>query len=298
MAKARGQFQQSLALETAGDFGGALNLLREVSAIKMTPQVRFHIATCEEGLGKLTAAVGDYQLALGDAQDSKADDVVQEATTRLAAAKARLPKIIIKRGKGAETAQISLDGVSLGSSSIGIEIAVDPGPHAIEARTPGAPPFAKQLDIAEKERKTMEVVLTKTIEAVAPPVTSGAHSPVEPPPPEEKKTTLVPYVVGGVGVASLAASGVFFLLRSGTVKDLDAACGPNRDACPSSSKSTFESGKTYTLLGDITLATGVVGVGVAMVLLLRKPSEPSTAALRLVPAAPSSGAGASLVGSF
>src|SRR5689334_16529333 len=49
--KARAQFQQGLALETAGDWAGALSLFVQVAAVKLTPQVRFHVGLCEEHLG-------------------------------------------------------------------------------------------------------------------------------------------------------------------------------------------------------------------------------------------------------
>ena len=56
---AREQFAQALSLQTAGDWAGALTLLKEVAAIKPTPQVRFNIALCEEKLGRLVAALGE-----------------------------------------------------------------------------------------------------------------------------------------------------------------------------------------------------------------------------------------------
>src|SRR3954465_5441177 len=64
---ARGKFQQAIELERAGDFAQALRLLREVGQLKMTPQVRYHIAVCLDNLGQLVAAVGSYELALADA---------------------------------------------------------------------------------------------------------------------------------------------------------------------------------------------------------------------------------------
>ena len=55
--RAREQFGQALSLQTGGDWAGALALLKEVAAVKPTPQVRFNIALCEERLGRLVAAI-------------------------------------------------------------------------------------------------------------------------------------------------------------------------------------------------------------------------------------------------
>jgi tetratricopeptide (TPR) repeat protein len=128
LTKARSQFQQALALETAGDWAGSLSLLQEVAAVKMTPQVRFNMALCEEHLGRLAMALGDYRLALVEAEGAKAQNVAEQVPGKIDALNARIPKIVIKRGMGAEFATISLDGVSLGPSSIGSEMPVDPGP--------------------------------------------------------------------------------------------------------------------------------------------------------------------------
>src|ERR1700712_2463504 len=84
---AREQFSQALSLQTGGDWAGALALLKEVAAVKPTPQVRFNIALCEERLGRLVAALGDYELAASDAQTEKAEQVAQEVDLQLEALK-------------------------------------------------------------------------------------------------------------------------------------------------------------------------------------------------------------------
>src|SRR5450432_2949874 len=94
---AREQFSQALSLQTGGDWAGALALLKEVAAVKPTPQVRFNIAICEERLGRLVAALGDYELAASDAQTEKTDQVRQEVDARLESLKARLPRVVVSR---------------------------------------------------------------------------------------------------------------------------------------------------------------------------------------------------------
>src|SRR5678815_2007627 len=102
LKKAREQFGQALALQTAGDWTGALTLLKEVAAVKSTPQVRFNMALCEEKLGRLVAALGDYELAAADARAEKADQVAEEVEARREALSQKIPKLTVKRGAGAE----------------------------------------------------------------------------------------------------------------------------------------------------------------------------------------------------
>lgn len=310
--RARALFQEGLQLEAGGNFAGALGKFEEVAQLKRTPQVLFHIALCQEKLGKLVAAVGGYRLvALEGGDDPKNAQVVQAAREALAGLEKKVPSLTIKRGKGADLAKILLDGVELGATTLDKPQQVDPGAHSLEATHPNKQPFKEVVKIGEGESKTIEVTLKDKPAAKEPP-------PDEPPPGETppgpvkppgdtvpKESSVVPYVVLGAGAASLVASGVFFYLRSSAISDLDGKCRGN--LCPDSIKSTSDSGKSSTLLGNITLGLGVVGVGVGTVLLLTSGSskEKSTAVLRprsrsldvVIHPGPQGG-GASLVGTF
>src|SRR6478735_858888 len=173
LKRAREQFAQALALQTGGDWAGALALLKEVAAVKPTPQVRFNIALCEERLGLLVAALGDYELAGSDAQAQKADQVRQEVDARLESLKARVPRVVVKRGEGADSATISLDGVSLGDSVLDSPLPVDPGPHVVEGAAAGFLPFKQSFRVAEQQTETIEVRLDP----------EPAKVPAPPPPP-------------------------------------------------------------------------------------------------------------------
>ena len=168
LTEARGKFQQAIELEQAGNWGGALRLFREVGQVRMTPQVRFHIGVCEENLGRLAVALGSYELALRDAE-SVGGDFSVEVTQKVEALRARIPKIVVERGPGAEAAIIELDGVALGASSIGIELPVDPGPHAISARAPGHEAFAVTVNAAEGGKERVKVELERSRSPETPP---------------------------------------------------------------------------------------------------------------------------------
>lgn len=282
---AREQFGQALALQTAGDWAGALTLLKEVAAVKSTPQVRFNMALCEERLGKLVAALGDYELAAADARAEKADQVAEEVERRLEALRQRIPRITVNRGSGAEAAIISLDGVSLGDQVIGTPMPTDPGPHTVEARSPGFKPFRQSLRLAEQQSEELEIVLEP--EPAPPPEVRPA-----PPPPLRGRSRVYGYVVGGVGVASLATAGVFLGLRHGKISDLDKAC-PDRQ-CPSSAQqSDIDTGKLYNTVANVTLVVGAVALATGVVLVLTGgPTTASSVAL-----APAPG-GAQLLGKF
>jgi tetratricopeptide (TPR) repeat protein len=290
---AREQFGQALALQTGGDWAGALALFKEVAAVKPTPQVRFNIALCEERLGRLVAALGDYELAGSDAQAQKADQVRQEVDARLESLKARVPRVVVSRGEGAEAATISLDGVPLGDSVLNAPLPVDPGPHIVEATYAGYQQFKQSFRVTEQQNLTIVVKLQPNPTPVLPVLVAPAPRPA----PQSMRTA--GYVVGGAGIASLLASGAMFVLRHNAISDLDKQCGPDRASCPDSARSTVDRGKLYTTLGDVTLAIGAVSLATGALLVVLGGHSSERASLALAPSAMgTTGGGASLFGRF
>jgi PEGA domain len=303
LSRARAHFQQGTELEAAGNWTQALTLFRDVGQVKMTPQVRFHIALCEEHLGRYTSALGGYRLALEDAGRVHAASFKTTVTQHVQDLESRIPKLTVTRGKGAAGATIQLDGVELGISSIGTPIAVDPGPHTLTAKAIGYQPFEKTFDIEEKQKQTLEVDL-QAAPSTAPELssTSSGSSSDQLGAQPKPHSKVVAYVVGGVGIAGLGASGVFYYLRQKSISDLDSACGADHQHCPASSKSTYDAAKRYNILAPVALGVGVAGVGTAIVLLVAghhsNTDKADHAGLSLEPAAPASDAGMSLVGKF
>jgi hypothetical protein len=272
--RARTLYRQGLSLEAAGDWAGALAKFEDVARVKLTPQVRYHIGRSKEQLGRLNEALGDYRLAEYEAQQADAKELA-EITRARQELEARVPKLVITRGKGAESARIELDGVELGDARVGKEVNVDPGPHRIVAKV-AAGSFEQTINVAERESKSVELVppsdLGKQTAPPPPPSEPTAEAEVSTTPVETSRSPL-PWIIGGVGAASLVASGVFYMLRRGAESDLVDGC--EGDVCPERLRDTQDKGETYTTISRVTLGVGVVGIGVAVVwLATRGPAKP------------------------
>ncbi len=271
--QARMMFHQGLELEQAGNWAGALRMFRDVSQVKMTPQVRFHIALCEENLGKLIAALGGYELALAEA-DSVGESFRVEVEEKIAAVRSRIPKLVIERGDGADAAKVELDGVLLGSSSIGVDVPVDPGPHVVTATAPGFEDFSTTIDLAEETTQTVTLTLAET--EVAPVEEEPVEE--EPEPPPEKKFPIVPVSLIGGGGVLLLGSGAMLLMRSVALNDFRSLC-PG-DLCPPKSQLSdadqdeIEKSRsrvaTYGVLSPVLAVAGVGAAGVGVFLLVRE----------------------------
>ena len=297
LKKARGQFQRGIELEQAGNFSEAIQQFREVGQVRMTPHVRFHIAFCEEGLGRLVTALGGYELAHSEA-DQVGADFKAEVDAAVKQLKERIPKLVIERGAGADAATVQLDGVDLGASSLGVEVPLDPGPHSVVAVAPGFKQFTTTAEL--KEREVTRVVLELEVEPVPPPSAGPPPKEIvvirqEPPP-----ARLVPYVIGGAGIAALIGSGVLFVLKQTTEAELEKNC-PDPKNCSTEYQDTHERLQFYYYAAPIAAGVGVAAVGVAVYMLyFQKPKATATkaASLAVVPGGPSGLLGATVTGTF
>jgi hypothetical protein len=308
IAKAREQFRQGLSLEAAGDFARALKEFKEVALVKSTPQVRFHIGVCQERTGDLVQALGTYRLALHEAHEAKAVDVEGPAQEAVTALEPRVPQLTLSRGKGAQGAEVILDGEALGATAIGSPLPVNPGPHQLKAMAPQRIDMNIEFTVAEGEKKEIKLALEEA-PVVAPP--PSIAPPGDQPKPEPKKSTVMRttgFVVGGAGIVGLGLSGLFFGLRAGAISSADAKCGPDRLHCTATQSAVqpdIDSGKTWSAASTASFVVGVAALAVGGGLLLLAPStgakdtkKERKAELRVAPGAAGANGGLTFLGRF
>jgi hypothetical protein len=266
--KARTLFQEAVALAAANNCAGALVKYKAVVQVKMTPQVAFNIAECEERLGRLVSALGNYRLAASLAGDDKrAQNVLKEVTGRIDAIEARLPKLTITRGKGADAATIELDGSEIGQVQLGTPMSVDPGPHVIVARSGNKEYVHETVTLAEKDTKTFDVKMDVPRPKVEAPVEEPTPEP-KAPPPKSRVPGIAVTAVGGVALVAGAALLGIGMSKAGTLSS-DPAC--KNGQCPkndTAAMNAYNSGRTLTGAGEVAGLVGLVGAGVGIWLLV------------------------------
>ncbi len=199
--------------------------------MKATAQVSFNIAECEERMGRLAAAVGDYRVAAKTAEgDPKAKDVYAKCGDKIAAIEPRVPKLTITRGSGADSATIELDGVELGVSQLGTEIPVDPGPHVVVGKIGDKVYFRQNVTLEEKEAKPIDVVMKVSNTPIA--VDEPKADKTEEPPPEKPRSRTPGIVIASAGAVSMGIGFVFFAMSQGKISDLNKICGVGQTSCP------------------------------------------------------------------
>jgi hypothetical protein len=302
LAQLRQVFAEGRQLEDRGHWAEALDKFKEVAGVKMTPQVRFHIALCEENLGKLASARRGFELAEAEATQagSSAVEVPPAARQHAEALRARVAHLRVEAKGELVTSKILLDDTPLADKELGTSLEVDPGTHLVELRdAAGKTIFRKEVTLAEKGSEKVEAPTDD--HDVAPP--PGKDVPTTSP-PSSSPSRAPAFAVGAVGLATLAASGVFFGLRASNIATIMQGCkgATGYTGCAPSDQYLVSQGKTYTVVADALVGVGALGVGVGAILFFaltpkKQPTAgapPPAASLRVVPA----GSGVKVIGAF
>jgi hypothetical protein len=204
--------------------------------------------------GKLREAREKF---LACAKDPCPSVVRSDCTKWIGEVDAEMPSIVVKVTRGGSDlteARVSIDGAETSTTLDGTSVAVDPGTHEIVVEPKGEAKLTQKVVVARGEKNRV-VAFT-----VAVPEPAKKDQP-PPPPPEAPASSGPPtwaFVAAGVGVVGLAGFTVFGLAGRAKVNDLESrGCEPR---CPDSD---VRDAKTKFLIGDISLAVGVVSLGLA-----------------------------------
>jgi hypothetical protein len=179
--------------------------------------------------------------------------------------------------------KVTLDGELVAERLDGKPIAVDPGEHTFTFEHAGQTVEEKVLIRTGEKNRPLNVKLKGGAEPPPPP--GGTTAP--PPVTDDGGGSLVPALVaGGIGVVALGSFAFFGLSGKSAVDDLQS-CKPR---C---AESDVDSARTKLIVADISLAVGVVALGVATYLFITRPkasAKVETTGLR-VDVAPTRGGG-------
>ena len=262
--------------------------------------MRYNIGQCEEGLGRIGAALADYELAERQAAgDPKSADVAMLAQSRASALRSRVPRLTLALpGPAPEGLAVTIDNAPIAPASVGVALPVDPGHHTIDATAPRRAPLHREIDI--KERGAIRVVID-----VGPAVPGGDEANATPDPGSSRRTA--GFVVAGLGGAAAITSVIFVVLHNGAVSDLRSAlaqdCGPTgacarNDPTNGSHATLRDSAVRDETFSIVFAASAFAAIGTGAYLLLTPRAAPVAKGAWLSPSAPGAPAGLSLKATF
>lgn len=239
LKRARELFEQGLRLEDESRFREALEAFRKVAAVKVTPQIRYHLGVCLAETGRLREAAKELALAEELAAESKAEDsevVRGSASRRRAEIAKRLSHLSVE--VSAEGDRVTVDDEAWPAK---IEAPIEPGKHLIRIARGDSIRLAREISLREGEH----FVMREDDEATTTTTTT------------RRRIGWWTFATGGAALGSFAAAGVFAFLRSSAISDLESRC-PDRSKCPPEAQGRIDDASSYTSLSNVFLVGGGV----------------------------------------
>jgi len=150
--------------------------------------------------------------------------------------------------------RVWLDGVLLVDRLDGKAFPIDAGDHVVRFEMEGRAPIEENVIIREGE-KNRPLTVTFAAPDVGTQKHGGGH--------------VAAYVLGGLGIAALGVAGVFEVASLDDYASLKNRCAPTQTCSPASVDATQRN--RYVAAGSLGL--GVVSLGVATWLFLRRPPQ-------------------------
>lgn len=316
-AAAQALFDQAKADMAADRYERACPALEESQKLDPALGTLLNLAACYEKMGRTASAWSRFLEAAAAARKSGHPDAERVARDRARALERRLSKLTITVPAAGEPGlEVLRDGVSLGPAEFGVPIPVDPGSHVVSARAPGRKPWQTDVIVSDARSVSTRVPeleqapVEKPVEAPAAKEDAGTTTPPAALPPPEPEAApshtrrTVGYVVGSVGIAAVAAGGVFAALTKSKDNEADKLCnGAGTDVCKDTTEKTryeetVSDAKQNALFAYVGFGVGAAALATGAYLILSDPGDRPKSALTLVPIVDPRGAGVLAQGRF
>jgi hypothetical protein len=201
---------------------------------------------------------------------------------------ARIPevKIQVEAAPGARVT-VTDNGAEVSPATIGAPRKVDPGKHRVVASSPGLVDATTTVDIAEREKRDVRLVLRAAAVAAAPVVVppppappsarpEPAPAPAAPPTPSQGSTQrTIGFVVGGIGVGGVALGAVMGGLVLAKKSTVTANCTDH--VCNAEGKAAADAAPPLAMISTVGFAAGGALLATGLGVVLTAPSKPKDA---------------------
>ncbi len=273
LATAKRLFQEAEQDQRNSRWADALEKLERVVAIKETPGVRFHIAVCQEKLGRLVKALESYERARDLATSTQSDEVLEMVGPEIERMQSRIAKIQIDAPSDVGHLVVHVDQSVHAGIPTGNVLRVDPGTHHVVVKIDGTPRLDRLVSLEEGQSETLEVKDWRgaTSPQPAPKATPSAQPRVE---DTAGGVRTGAWISLGVG-AALGIGGYLAFAKADSLAEESAAVCAASIACDPARADAVRNWDALALGMWIGAAVGV-GTGVALILTDGDAAAPST----------------------
>jgi hypothetical protein len=257
-----------------GDWAAGCAKFQASLELDPAPSTLLNLSRCRERDGKLVEAWYMLQQALKlnrenrGQTDRRREELEGVTLERLAGIERRVPRLRISLTEAPAGVRVRRDGAIQPASTFGEPLPLDPGIHEIVVDAPGFVEERRSVAIVEGQALDVTITLTRLthpiVRSAAPRPNDARSAPPSGGAPSTSRRT-IGFVVGGVGVAGLAAGGVLgalTLAKAGGAAS-DASGNADRDAARATQTAAF-----------VSAGVGVVALGAGVALVLTAPAKP------------------------
>lgn len=292
IAAARSLAVEGVKLAQAGKCDEAVDKLERAEKLHHAPIVLSSLGECKVAQGKLVQGTEMLRRVvrepLPDHPSPALVKAYEHAQATLDAATPKIARLTINvTGQADAAPQVSVDGESVPAALLGAERPTDPGEHTVEATATGYLKASAKVSLAEGDKKTIKIELTRDPSAVVPaaaeapapaaepantaeqrpsasaaPASVGATEPV--PPQRSGANHTAAYVSWIAGGAALAVGAGFGIAAMSGKSDLDKQC--NGNVCPPTSQEKLDTARRNGTIATIGFGVGAAGLALGTVL--------------------------------
>jgi hypothetical protein len=310
-------FDDGRAALKKGDYVTAAEKLEASQKIDPGVGTLLYLGECYEKMNRTASAWATFREAESVAA-ARGDDRARVARDRAERLATKLSKLTISFAQPSdlsiEAVKVERDGVEVNRGLWGSPIPMDPGNHEIVVSAPGYETAKYPVDVAPGGALVAVSIaaLVPLPKVEEPPPAPKAAEPVAaepaPPPPvlpqdPGKGQRTAGFVVGGAGLLSLAAGGVFGGLALSQNQKALNTLGCDTSSCPTAEGTqATRQALTFATVSDITFIAGGALAALGIVLVVSAPpptsSVGSVGRLQVEPLVSAGFVGASAKGQF
>ncbi len=272
-AAAEALFREGRKLMTAGKLDDACNRFDESYRLDPAPGTLLNVAECARRRGKTATAWGQFLEAARVFRRRNEERRAQFADQEAKKLEPLLAHLVVRADEPPADLVVARDGAEIGSTSLGLKLPIDPGNVLVEARAKGRKPYSTKVAVADK--KTVEVRIPKLEVEPEPVVAPASPSATRPESNGGDGMRIASFVVGGVGLASLAVGGAFVGLTASQAGELELLC-PSNTCATAEARDALASANLYANVANATLIAGSVLAATGIALFVFAPDEPDS----------------------
>jgi hypothetical protein len=267
-AAAEALFREGRALLERGQLEPACEKLQASNELDPSAGTLLNLAACRLKQGKTATAWAYFVAAERLANQQSRSDQAAEAKRRASELEPRLSTLTLNVRSAAPGLEVRRAGQIVQPGSFGSPVPVDPGAMVIEASAPGYEMTRLDVSVsASAEHRVIEIPELKKLSAATtePAAAERAETPLVASRPAASSRTVLPWVIGGVGGATVVAGSVLGLLALSSDSRGTKAC---RDKLEPECTDLERARNQQALGASIGIGVGLVGIGVAAIWLL------------------------------